>query len=391
MKKNIDFGGLEACLLEMKNNNGDAMHTDEEGDVIDRANVVDEAVDSDGHSNVLYAITSFGSDPEVEVLVKRLNRGEIYIPPFQREYIWNIKEASRFIESLLLGLPVPGIFLARDEETNKQLVIDGQQRLKTLQFFFSGFFNPKEGDRRQRVFELSDVQEPFDGKTYKTLSEKDRLQLETAIIHATIIKQDTPANDDTSIYHIFERLNSGGRRLAPQEIRVVAYHGELIALLKRLNKISAWRDIYGAESPRLKDQELILRYLALLEGHRKYEKPMKEFLSKFSKANRNGPPKTLAKWERMFSDTIVAIRDAIGDKAFRPERSLNAAVFDSVMVGVSLRLAQSKPLSAQGLKDAYDKLMVSETFSAATSSGTSAKKNVEDRMEEAIRAFSVAP
>lgn len=62
---------------------------------------------------VSYNVTSYGSDPEVEVLVNRLRRGDIIIPPFQRDYVWKQPEASKFIESLLLGLPVPGVFLPR--------------------------------------------------------------------------------------------------------------------------------------------------------------------------------------------------------------------------------------------------------------------------------------
>lgn len=360
---------------------------DDESEVIDRKNVEDDAADADGASGVRYSLTSFGSDPEVEVLVNRLNRKEIYIPTFQRSYVWNIKEASRFVESLLLGLPVPGIFLAKDEDTNKQLVIDGQQRLKTLQFFFAGVFNPIPGEKRQRVFVLTDVQDAFEGKTYGTLAEKDRLQLHTSIIHATIIKQDSPANDDTSIYHIFERLNTGGRRLAPQEIRVVAYHGALIDRLKGLNSVGAWRAIYGKESPRLKDQELILRFLALFNDHEKYEKPMKEFLSKFCKINRMAVGDYLAKCEKTFSQTIEAIQDAIGNNAFRPERSLNAAVFDSIMVGVARRLEKGVALDKAKLKEAYEKLLGSGTFVSSISSGTSDKKNVESRMAEAIAAF----
>ena len=90
---------------------------------------------------IQYEISSYGADYDVEGLVKRLERDDLLIPPFQRNYVWKLKEASRFIESLLLGLPVPGVFLVREQDSNKLLVIDGQQRLKTLQFFYNGIFN----------------------------------------------------------------------------------------------------------------------------------------------------------------------------------------------------------------------------------------------------------
>src|SRR5258706_15619947 len=107
---------------------------------------VEEAADVDTEENypVEYAISSYGADYPVDGLVKRMSAGSIFIPPFQRSYVWNVYRASRFIESLLLGLPVPAIFLSRDESTQKLLVIDGQQRLRTLQYFYEGVFAPTD-------------------------------------------------------------------------------------------------------------------------------------------------------------------------------------------------------------------------------------------------------
>lgn len=85
-----------------------------------------------------YSITSYGADYPVDALIKRIQAGDVFIPSFQRAYVWDAKRASRFIESLLLGLPVPGIFLSREEDTDRLLVIDGQQRLRTLQYFYRG-------------------------------------------------------------------------------------------------------------------------------------------------------------------------------------------------------------------------------------------------------------
>ncbi len=114
---------------------------------------------------VRYEITSFGIDFDVDGLNRRLQRGEIIIPGFQRNYVWNLKDASRFVESLLLGLPVPGIFLSRDPYSGKYIVIDGQQRLKSIQFFYGGVFNPSPEARTQRAFRLTGVQQQFEGLT----------------------------------------------------------------------------------------------------------------------------------------------------------------------------------------------------------------------------------
>ena len=123
--------------------------------------IVDESANDDTTPVVRYEITSYGADYDVAGFVARLQRNDIIIPSFQRDYVWRLPEASLFVESILLGLPVPGVFLAKDVETNKLLVIDGQQRLKTLQFFLEGFFNPKHAAKNQKVFKLTKVSQRF--------------------------------------------------------------------------------------------------------------------------------------------------------------------------------------------------------------------------------------
>ena len=158
-----------------------------------------------------YSITSYGTDFPVDSIVDRIKREDIYIPDFQRYFVWSLPQSSRFIESLLLGLPVPGVFLSKDEESKRHLVIDGQQRLTTLEMFYNERFVPTD-----RTFALSKVQPDFEGKTYSTLPPEDRRTLDDAVLHATIVRQDNPTEDRSSIYHVFERLNTGGTSLTPR-------------------------------------------------------------------------------------------------------------------------------------------------------------------------------
>src|ERR1039458_5225187 len=147
--------------------------------------VVDESENDPTTPAVRYEITSYGADYDVAGFVSRLQRGDIIIPSFQRDYVWRLPEASRFVESILLGLPVPGVFLAKDVDSSKLLVIDGQQRLKTLQFFLECSFNPKDGDKSHKVFKLSKVEsKQFDGLTYKDLSDSDRRNFNDYVIRS---------------------------------------------------------------------------------------------------------------------------------------------------------------------------------------------------------------
>ena len=349
----------------------------------DEARVIDDtALDSREVAPFRYSITSYGADYPIDGLVKRLREGDIFVPPFQRGYVWNTTDASRFVESLLLGLPVPGIFLSKEEKTQKLLVIDGQQRLKSLLFFYDGVFEPTE-----RRFGLQGVQEQLLGVTYNSLPEEDRRRLDDSIIHATIVKQDVPSGDDSSIYYIFERLNTGGRLLRPQEIRACIYHGPFNDLLRELNTDQNWRAIFGAPSARLKDQELILRFLALHYQWNEYERPMKAFLNSFMGENRNFERYDSATLAREFIQTIGLARAALGAHAFKPEKALNAAVFDAVMVGLAVRLARGPVGQEAAISDRYDALLADDQFTSSYQRSTANEESVHRRIELAIRAF----
>jgi uncharacterized protein with ParB-like and HNH nuclease domain len=300
--------------------------------------IIDVKESEESSAPIIYDISSYGADYDVDGLVKRLKRGDIFIPPFQRDYVWNQAEASRLIESLLLGLPVPGIFLAKEGDSNKLSVIDGQQRLKSLLFFYEGFFNPREGDTRKRVFRLRNVQKEFEDKTYQELEEEDRIKLDDSIIHATIIKQETPTDDNTSIYHVFERLNTGGRKLTPQEIRSAIYIGGLNDMIAELNDYPSWRELFGKKNNRLKDQEMILRFLAVYNNIENYSKPLKEFLNKFNGKYRNPSKEQIEKFSSIFKRTTDLILNNIGKNAFRPDRVFNASAFEVLMVGIAKRI-----------------------------------------------------
>ena len=342
--------------------------------------------DNTGDSQIVvplkYDITSYGADFLVDGLVRRLRAQDIFIPRFQRKYVWSHRQASRFIESLLLGLPVPGIFLSKDFDTEKLFVIDGQQRLKTLLYFYDGIFEPTG-----REFSLRSVQEQYEGATYKTLREEDRRRLDDSIIHATIVRQDSPPEDDSSIYYIFERINTGGTPLSAQEIRASVYHGSFIDLLKELNLNKDWRNIFGPVQKRMKDQELILRFFAFYYFYDAYQRPLKEFLNKYLAANRYLERQSSDELTHLFGTTIKFVNQALGNQAFRPERVFNAAVFDAVMVGVAKRLSHGTISNISAFVEQYSDLLKNEEFQDAVMTGTSDEKKVKKRMDLAEQYF----
>jgi hypothetical protein len=331
----------------------------------------------------IYSITSYGADYPVDALVSRLEAEDIIVPPFQRGFIWPRARIDRFVESLLLGLPVPGIFLANEPGTNKLLVIDGQQRLSTLHAFYLGVL-------RGREFALGEgVQDQFTGRTYKSLEEEDRRRLDNSIIHATVIRQDQPSDDQSSIYFVFERLNTGGTFLQPQEIRAAIFQGPFNELLHALNEYEPWRQVFGRPSKRLKDQELILRFLAFHYKGEDYERPMKEFLNDFMGVNRDLESLGREQVEGAFKGVIDLLCQAVGpEKVFRPGgRAINAAVFDAVTVGVADRLSQNGPPDPGAVAAAYGDLLSNDRFIAAYSRATADEASVSQRLELAKQRF----
>ncbi|AEI93471.1 DUF262 domain-containing protein [Roseobacter litoralis] len=352
--------------------NNDLMAADQiEGDVSEDLNDED----------VVYNINTFGADFTVDGLVKRFDRGDIYRPEFQRNFVWTLPQASKFIESILLGLPIPSVFLYREESTQKHLIVDGLQRLTTLHAFFKGRFRHND-----KVFRLKDVKKRFEGRTHEELEEEDKRRFEDAVIHAMIIQQTSPDNDNSSVFHIFDRLNSNGTPLQPQEMRAAIYHGSFQELLGTLNMNIIWREIFGGAHKRSKDQELILRFLALLNNRQNYQKPMKAFLNAFMGAHREISLDDKAKFATQFAGTIQRAHAGIGKRAFRPQRAMNVAVYDAVMVAI----AECPAASPEDIGQAYIELLGNEEFIRMTSDATSDEGNIKGRIDLAVSTLHAA-
>ncbi len=335
-----------------------------------------------------------GTDFDADGLVRRLERGDILIPrfgheetdvelaSFQRGFVWTRPQMDRFIESLLLGFPIPGIMLV--QQTDKRyLVLDGQQRLSTLQAFYGGI-------HRGREFRLENVADSFKGLTYKTLSPEQRRTIDNTFIQATIVKTDGTPESRDSVYQIFERLNSGGTQLTPHEIRIALYPGPFVELLGELNQIPAWREIYGSVSPRLRDHELLLRVIALYVASEEYFRPLKRFLNDFLGRHRSLEKLPADKLRVQFTTAIRAIAEGGGRHYLRPTRQrLNVSTFDAVMVGAMRRVSVGGSLERAEVEQALAKLFADPEFEQATSAQSDTEENVRNRIRIATAAFSV--
>jgi Protein of unknown function DUF262 len=353
--------------------------------VDDEIEVDDEADDEELGTHVEFDIATYPSDLTLSVIHEMWTEKDITIPSFQRNFVWNIKQASLLIESFLLGLPVPQVFFYIDSE-NKNLVIDGQQRIMSVVYFFEGYFGSESMQGRRAVFRLSGLSKgsPYAAKKFTDLSTQDQRKLRGAVLRAVNIKQLAPVNQSTSMFHIFERLNTGGTPLKAQEIRNCVFHGALVDSLQEANEDHDWRTILAKKplDKHQRDVEMILRIFAMSERGRDYEKPMKEFLNQ--QMRNHGKGKDTAKTKKFverFGEVTAAIVAQLAPKPFHVRGPLNLAAMDSVMA-VLIRKSTNIPTD---LKARYAKLLADDDYRKAIFFNTSDPKEVEERLKLAYK------
>lgn len=383
------------------------------GDDVDQTEVTDPEQDEEvilAPPSAEGSLRYFGVDFDVEGLVRRFDRKELIVPRFdpeepeaagtgyagfQRNFVWKKRQMDRFIESVLLGYPVPGIFLV-ELKSRQYIVLDGQQRLTTLHSFYNGQYSTPEGGLRD--FELQYVGAPFQGRSYNTLEPADQRVLNNALIQATVT---LPVGKDgkLAIYTLFERINSGGTQLKDQQIRVAIYPGDATKLVRRLNDDDNWRTLFGPKHRDLRDQELILRYLSLKEvakdiirngesGAESFTPPMATFMSKFLGNHEQMDSKVMEVEKAEFAQACNLLLLSAGKDALKRNRAINAARADSILTGLTLALRRNPTLTADAVRRGLEALESDSDYLESTQKSTSHRLSVSRRLTASLRAFS---
>jgi hypothetical protein len=278
-------------------------------------------------------------DLDVATLCNKIQQGELILQPeFQREYVWDDTKASRFIESILMQIPTPVIYLAEDEE-GRLLTIDGHQRLKSIYRFWSNEFPLKN----LTVFK------ELNGKYFKDLEKKYQRTIVNGVIRTILIKRQS--NNDIK-FELFERLNTGSVHLNAQELRNCIYLGPYNDLIKDLARNEDFLFLLGLKEPdkRMRDRELVLRFFAFYHTpYYQYKPPMKKFLNDEMEKYRKIDEEEAKKLRAIFKKSVELTKTVFGDKAFRRfvpgteqdpngfwEGRVNKALYDIVMFGFTL-------------------------------------------------------
>lgn len=311
-------------------------------------NTNDKIIDNENVTEFQPYINDVHSNPStimLKSLIDQWNDGDLLIPNFQRKFVWKIEQASMFIDSLMSDIPIPSIMLYQDAD-KKFSIIDGQQRIKSILYFTGNFSKDSIDplDKKYINFRLKGLSDksPYFEKTFNgdnCFTDEEKRALKGKTIPINIITVDDP-NNLTSIYSIFERLNSCGTPLTAQEIRNCICQGKFNDFLFDLNKNEKWQTFITSTYDRThqRDIELILRFFALYDDGSFYKKPMKDFLTRYFKKVLNISDDEMLVKRKLFENVVNAIYDNIGEKPFHGKNGLNSSFADSIMIAFSRNL-----------------------------------------------------
>ncbi len=336
------------------------------------------------------------NDRSLAELNRWYTTGRIIVDPeWQRNYVWDNSRASKLIESFLIELPVPVIYLAQNLES-KYEVIDGLQRLTSTFKFFSNEFSLSGLEIRQEL----------NGKYFRDLEGPVQLKLEDTTLRTFELSNTTPKD---LMFLIFERLNTGGKALNDMEIRNCMYRGALNDLIKDLSKNNDFIACINQKNidKRMADRALVLRFLAFYNmTYLKAKKGLKPFLNDFLETYKNASQQKLREFEGAFSKAVKASLTVFGEKAFRLRKTsekgagewapkINASVFQVIAVSFcDYDLGQITRASDAIYEEYCDLIASDERWVQAVSNRTSHYSNVEyafetwrARLKEAVKDF----
>lgn len=287
------------------------------------------------------SLTTDHMDMSFGELTGMYERGELVIDPsFQRLYRWTPEQKTRFVESIILGIPIPPIFVAEDKNGAWELV-DGLQRISTILSFFGLLRNTKTRGVNDWCFVEAPLLPSLEGFSAKTLPSRYVLNLKRAVCRVEVIKWNSKWD---MRYELFNRLNTGGSILNEQEIRNCIFRGGLkkfYAFIDEAKNNETFRKVTALSSKqkqRLVDEDLIVRYVALVDNWQNVDAAISVYVTSYMKH-------MLDKGEDI-SDRVIDkfyrctnLLSHIGSSVFRVGSTFSPSLFDSVMVAASTYIA----------------------------------------------------
>jgi hypothetical protein len=320
-------------------------------------------------------------------IMSMYERNEITIDPdFQRLFRWDADQKSRFIESILIGIPIPPIFVAEDADGVWELV-DGLQRISTV-FSFFGILK-KVTEKNNWLLTAGDIVEDFADLGCKDLPLKYQLNIKRASCRIEIIKWNSAFD---MRYELFNRLNTGGTILTEQEIRNCIFRGVSKDFNNFLKKCASKNDFVVLIQPTPKQleqlymDELVLRFCSLYDFDDDLSDNIAKHMTNYMKDAVKDPLK-IAPLESTF-DKLINILKPLGKEIFRGDNGVfSTSLYDCIVLGIGRNIEFYKKERSDLILKRIEKLKKSASFKKASGSASASKSRIVKRIEVAQEIF----
>lgn len=314
-------------------------------------------------------------DLPLPMILEMCREGDINPQPeYQRDYVMDDKKASKLIESILLLIPIPTIYLC-EEFDNSLSVIDGQQRITSITRYLNNDF---------KLCGLEELKE-LNGKYFKELEKKYQRTIKQATIHSIVISK----KSQELKYEIFARLNQGSTKLKPQELRNCIYRGSFNNMIESIAKENQLLPIlFHEENNRKQYQEYILRFFALKDFNN-YASSLKKTMNTYMQKNQNLDETEIEKLKNLFNTNIDIIKQIFGNNAFcaydrqnkKITNKFSGSVYDSLIVPCSFFDNHALIMHADELRNKFEEVKINNAeYQDFTYAGTGSKARVIGRI-----------
>jgi hypothetical protein len=320
-------------------------------------------------------------------IISMYERKEIIIAPeFQRLFRWTDYKKTRFLESLLLGIPIPPIFVAEDQQGRWELV-DGLQRLSTVLSFF-GLLDTNT-DKNNWILEKGDLVKSFEGYSQKTLPLKFQLNIKRAVCRIELIKWNSKID---MRFELFNRLNTGGSPLTDQEIRNCIFRGKSSNFNDFLKRIANNSDFIYLVTPTNKQlselylEELVLRFSSLYKNVN-IKQNISIHMTDFMRDAVENQNFDYAQKESLLIRVINLLKP-LGMEVFRGKRGgFSTSLFEAITVGIALYVDYYEADGNAQLSQRIEKLKNDEDFEKNMGSASNNKIRIVNRINIAEKIF----
>lgn len=310
-------------------------------------------------------------------------REELIIDPdFQRLFRWSLHQQTRFIESLLLGIPIPPIFVAENEE-GKWEIVDGLQRISTVLSFFGQLRTIEE--KNNWKMEKGDLVPSLENYTYENLPLKLKLNFKRAVCRVEIIKWNSAID---MRYELFNRLNTGGSPLREQEIRNCIFRGvsrEFNDTLKELANDESFIDLIKPTEKQVSElylEELVLRFISLVDNWENINKMLSVFMTNYMRDAVHNKNYDYEHYKNLFRRSIAFIPSS---SVFRARNgAFSTSLYDCILVGIGLKIDSFEGKSQHEIAEKIELIKTDQDIRSLMGPAAAYKTKVIKRIQRSL-------